>query len=189
MESVVFFWDDLWFNRVPRQSFPELFSFARNPHISVFSALSADGPSSLFHLPIAHEALQQLTLIVEDLNELQGTNDKDFWTYIWGSHHFSSSKVYKQLTGHRVIHKAFKWLWKTSCQNKHKVFYWLLLKDRLSTRELLKRRNMELPNYSCVCCALQLEESITHLFIHCPFAHDCWALLGLLVRQEIPLRL
>ena len=107
--------------------------------------------------------------------------------HTYGAHLlFSSSKAYRQLTGHRIIHNSFQWLWKTSCQNKHKVFFWLLLKDRLSTRELLKRRNMELPNYSCVCCTHQIEESTTHLFIHCDFSQDCQTKLGLMVNQVDP---
>ena len=140
----------LWLQRVPKQAFPEIFSFTRNPHISVSAVLSADGPAALFHLPISQEAFQQLHQLADDLNGLQETNEKDLWTYIWGSPFFSSSKAYKQLTGHRITHNAFLWLWRSSCQNKHKVFFWLLLKDRLSTRELLKRKNMELPNYTCL---------------------------------------
>jgi len=45
---------------------------------------------------------------------------------------------------------------------------------------------MELPNYSCVCCTQQIEESSSHLFIHYSFAHDCWAHLGLIVGQDDP---
>ena len=82
------FWDDMWLHRIPRQAFPELFSFARNPHISVSSVLDAGGPASLFHLPISQEAFQQLHQLAEDLNGLQETNDKDIWTYIWGSPFF-----------------------------------------------------------------------------------------------------
>jgi len=40
--------------------------------------LDADGPASLFHLPISQEAFQQLHHLAEDLNGLQQTNDKDF---------------------------------------------------------------------------------------------------------------
>jgi len=53
-------------------------------------------------------------------------------------------------------------------------FFLLLLKDRLSTRELLKRRNMELPSYNCVLCSEEAEESVFHLFIGCHFAISCW---------------
>ena len=54
--------------------------------------------------------------------------------------------TYKQLIGHQHVPRAFKWLCKSACQNKRKFFFWLILKDCLSTRALLKRRNMHLPN-------------------------------------------
>ena len=71
-------------------------------------------------------------------------------------------------------------------KNKHKVFFWLLLKDGLSTRALLRRRNMALPDYSCVLCTSALDETLVHLFIHCPFAQACWASLGLIVGFDDP---
>jgi hypothetical protein len=65
---------------------------------------------------------------------------------------------------------------------KKKDLFWLLLRDRLSTREILRRRNMFLEDYNCVFCAsMPVEESVTHLFLHCPFAQACWATLGLIV--------
>lgn len=33
-----------------------------------------------------------------------------------------------------AAHPAFGWLWKSWCLNKHKIFFWLLLKNRISTR-------------------------------------------------------
>jgi hypothetical protein len=45
-----------------------------------------------------------------------------------------------------------------SCQQKHKVFLWLLRQDRLNTRGLLKRKNMLLESYTCELCLLQREE-------------------------------
>ena len=89
--------------------------------------------------------------------------------------------LYVHLTGHCVTHAAFKWLWKLSCQNKHKVFFWLLLKGRLSTRELLHRRNMHIQDYSCVFCPSTTDDSLEHLFIHCSFSRACWATIGLQV--------
>lgn len=91
---------------------------------------------------------------------------------------FSSSKAYKLLKGHEEIHVAFKWLWANPCQPKHKVFFWLLLKDRLSTRNILKRRNMHLESYNRVLCLQNTEETIQHLFLQCPFAVQCWHILN-----------
>jgi hypothetical protein len=45
---------------------------------------------------------------------------------------------------------------------------------------------MELPSYSCVCCNLGLEETLVHLFLHCPFAQSCWAILGLTIGDNDP---
>ena len=67
-----------------------------------------------------------------------------------------------------------------------RFFFWLLLKDRLSTRELLRRRNMELPDYNCVHCNTPTEETLEHLFLHCPFAHNCWASINLFVGNSNP---
>jgi hypothetical protein len=38
---------------------------------------------------------------------------------------------------------------------------------------------MELQSYNCVLCHLNVEESLQHLFLDCPFAIACWNLLGL----------
>ena len=80
---------------------------------------------------------------------------------------------------------AFKWLWKSSCQNKHKVFFWLLLKDRLSTRNLLRRKTMVLDSYECEFCNSGQEETLEHLFLRCPFATACWTLIHLHVLPQI----
>lgn len=67
------------------------------------------------------------------------------------------------------------------------MFAWLILMDRLSTRELLKRKNMELQDYDCVLCTSSTEETISHLLIKCPFASSCWNWIGLQVNDQLDL--
>jgi hypothetical protein len=58
------------------------------------------------------------------------------------------------------VHPHFVWIWKSSFQPKHKFFFWLLIHDRINTRNLLKRKNMILPSYDCVfnqCCQQEEE--------------------------------
>jgi len=43
---------------------------------------------------------------------------------------------------------------------------------------------MVLPSYFCVCCNQSVEESLSHLFIHCNFAQLCWSTIGLVVGQD-----
>jgi len=52
-------------------------------------------------------------------------------------------------------------------------FFWLLLRDRLNTRNILKRKDMHLDDYNCVLCNLGCEETSFHLFFECPFSRDC----------------
>jgi len=164
------FWDDLWLNKVPRIHYPELYSFARVEDMIVHMALNAEEPEFIFHFPLSPIAAQQLVEIAESLESLPASNDTDIWTYIWGTPFFSTSKAYKHLNGHMPTHALFQKIWMSSCQAKHKVFFWLLLRDRLSTRALLRRRNMQLPSYDCACCTLDVEETLSHLFLTCPFA-------------------
>jgi hypothetical protein len=110
------------------------------------------------------------------LQFIQGLAENDHCKYIWVNGHFSVKKVYNHLIGSNEV------LWSPSCQPKHNTFYWLLLKNRLNTRGLLRRKNMVLDSYSCELCILQKEEKLSHLFFRCPFAKkNCWNLIGVQV--------
>jgi hypothetical protein len=69
----------------------------------------------------------------------------------------------------------FSWLWSSSNLGKHKFFFWLLLRDRLSTRNLLRRKNMHLDDYGCLLCSTGCEETSFHLFFVCSFTQSCWS--------------
>jgi hypothetical protein len=110
-------------------------------------------------------------------------DSNDVWSYLGGAVNFKSISAYKRLMGHSDIDPAFNWLWKSFCQPKHKVFCWLLLKDRLSTRNILRRKHMVLESFNCEICTWRTEETVEHLFWHCPFAQQCWGILNL---QTVP---
>lgn len=138
------------------------------------------GPS-LFHLPLTTEAYAQLQQLARSFQNLQLQATRDRWSYIWGSSTFSSSRAYRHLIGHRQVHRCYSWLWCSACQHKRKVFFWLLLKDMLSTMQLLRRKFMFLDEYNCVFCISAIEEDLLHPFFQCPFAITCWFSLQLQV--------
>lgn len=43
---------------------------------------------------------------------------------------------------------------------------------------------MALESYNCEICLMHVEETVDHLFWHCPFAQQCWGLLNLATIQE-----
>ena len=117
------FWDDLWLNKVPKIHYPQLYSFSKTKQISISMARNAMGPEALFNLPLSQETVIQLLGLAKNLNALPLSEDKELWSYIWGSPFFSTSKAYIHLTWHMDTHPFFRWLWKCSCQNKHQVFF------------------------------------------------------------------
>jgi hypothetical protein len=94
---------------------------------------------------------------------------------------YFSARAYRYLIGSRQIHPAFKSIWTSSCQPKHWVLFWLLLKNRLNTKNLLRRKNMNPDSFYCEMCLLQKEENLRHLFFRCPFAKNCRNQIGVTV--------
>jgi hypothetical protein len=135
------------------------------------------------NLPLSTEAFNQLQYVESIIEHFPLTDQQDIWNSIRGT--FSPSRAYKFLIGHRKVHQAYKWLWSCFCQPKHKVFFWLLLKDRLSTRDILRRKNMQLESYNCVRCSLNTEETSNHLFLSCPFAKECWNSISISFQSNI----
>lgn len=178
-------WEDLWTDQALSQKFPELLSFAKNRHITFAQMHATSQLHSLFHLPLsqqAHDQLQSLQLLRLEANN---SDQNDRWSYIWHSGAFSVKKAYSNLSGHIIIHQAYSWLWESSCQSKHKVFFWLVLKDRISTRELLRRKRMHLQSYSCVLCNASVDETLSHLLLECPFANQCWNIVNVQINANL----
>lgn len=159
-----------------------MFSFARNTNITVSTFQSQQQLHQLFHLPLSEIAFQQLQALHDIINELITIDNNDIWKAQWGN--FAAAKAYRFIMGHRQIPLPFKWLWKTFCQPKHKIFFWLLLSDRLSTKNILKRKNMHLDSYDCAMCQDSLEETMEHLFLGCPFAAACWYQIGIVIQSQ-----
>jgi hypothetical protein len=72
------------------------------------------------------------------LQSLQAVGQNDIWSYMWGNKEYSVQKAYKHFSENDYVHPTFKWIWKSSCQAKQKIFFWLLLQNRLNTRGLLQ---------------------------------------------------
>lgn len=68
-------------------------------------------------------------------------------------------------------------MWKLTLPPKVKDFSWLLICERLQTRQRLHSFFPAVPS-NCVFCN-QHEESLDHLFMHCSFSQDLWLLTGL----------
>jgi hypothetical protein len=108
--STILFWDDLWNNGIPKQQYPELFSFANDTKLSIVKVKQKEHLFQIFQLALSEQAYEQYL----DLNEIWDiiiiNNTNDRWTYIWGSDTYSTQKTYMQLIGHSNVHIVYKWL-------------------------------------------------------------------------------
>lgn len=172
------FWKDLWSNDILQESMTNLFSFASNEDISL-KAFQNQELHQNFKLPLSGGAMQQLNNLLSRLDEVSMENEPDVWHYVWNSH-YQSKKVYDLFFCHLQASPAITMIWKNKCTMKLKMFLWLLLMEKLNTREMLQRRQVNLqsgPN--CVMCTRAIVEDSSHLFFTCPFAHQCWQFLGI----------
>ena len=86
-------------------------------------------------------------------------------------------KAYNILIKGENAHPVFKKIWSVAVMLRYKIFFWLLLHDRVNTRGLLRRKSFHLPSYMCELYNDQVEESAIHLFWDCPFALRCWDMI------------
>lgn len=103
--------------------------------------------------------------MADPLDQLFDNFDK--WSYFWGNDKFSSQKVYATNFMHMQPPAYLKWIWKSSCTMKVKVFCQLLLIDRLNTRDMLDRKfcTPEGSDLTCVLCSTGERETLHHLFL------------------------
>ena len=171
--NTIMFWRDKWSTQKCQEKFPQLISFCKDEHVS-FRKFITNSIDEKFHTPLSAQAFQQLLELQQDLENHQLTDSNDSWYTIEGSDAYSSMKIYNKLKEGPSAHEIFRKIWKSNAILKFKVFFWLLLKDRLNTRNLLHRKSFHIQSYSCVLCNLDIEETSLHLFWDCPFALNCW---------------
>ena len=78
-----------------------------------------------------------------------------------------------------IVDPILKWIRQCTCTLKLKVFGWLLLMDRLNTRDMMQRRHWNVQDDTCVLCHLASHEDRVHLFFTCNFSQCVWNYLGI----------
>lgn len=87
---------------------------------------------------------------------------------------YSAASVYKMLIMAGKTHWGFMEIWSAAAPSKVKIFTFLLLKDRILTRDGLQRRGINCEEH-CVLCDERPLETVHHLFFQCQNAREVWA--------------
>lgn len=142
-----------WTRSILQEELSILFSFAKLEDISLKGFLDLNSIEQSFHTPMLVQAIQQWQILNDLVQNLDNFNDLDCWTYQWNSHQYHSKKVYDLFFAHIHPPAPLIWIWKCKCTLKLKVFLWLLLMDRLNTKELLQRKHFNTQGgIKCVTC-------------------------------------
>jgi hypothetical protein len=180
--DTVGFREDLINGHLHADLFPNLLAFAKDSCVSLSKIKNAENLLDFFRLPMSRQAYNEFLELQHYLANiaLSSENEKDSWSFIWGQQKYSSSKYYNFQFSSIQPNRTVVWIWETKCVPKIKFFAWLLLNDRLNTRNILKRRNKVLEDgYNCVLCHEEVEETLVHLFFDCPSATCRWLALGI----------
>jgi hypothetical protein len=136
----VLLWDGNWFQAFSKAPYitiisswflPHLHSSATDAHIK---AVLMPGLASLFALPLSEEACAEFLTFQDTLQAVALQTEDDSWSFFGPASKFHVSKAYKLLMGNSIIHEAFHWMWRSCCQDKHRVSYFHVLLSRVRQR-------------------------------------------------------
>lgn len=114
---------------------------------------------------------------------LNDSDDELIWR--WSPNgKYSASSIYTVMIGAGLVAWRFTGIWKFSIPPSIKIFLYLLLRDKLLTKEVMLRRQFNC-NGSCVLCDSAQLESAVHLFFQCQFAIKIWDGIAVYLGNQI----
>ncbi|XP_073351675.1 uncharacterized protein [Aegilops tauschii subsp. strangulata] len=177
----VLFWSDHWEidqSCIPLQErFPRLFSFFLQKNLSVMEVIQAGNLQQMFSLPLSELAFRefnQLSSLLSGTSFDNGCND--IWAWRHGKKAEYSAKKYYDFVHQPVIaNPILSWVWKSCCTMTIKMFAWLVIMDRVNTKDMIQRRHWRINDGpSCVLCPTGVTEDRNHLFFQCNFSMRIW---------------
>ena len=144
------------------EQYPRLLLFAKNTRASIQRYVAGRWIGKSIHLPLSQDAFEELEALQQQLTPLQPAQwEDDVWNYVWGNGSYSSKRIYKLAFSNAESHLVFRWIWKASCIPRIKYFSWLILVDRLNTKDMLQRRHCNVQDDDrYVLCPLGVTEDL-----------------------------
>lgn len=173
--SSILFWKDNWVGDSLLQLMPNIAQFVRFPDMSIKEVHEASCLEDLLLIPISQAAASELDDLRDLISQFNLTQGPDQRVFCWGNDRYAANKLYKMAFASTPAPPIFRLAWKSKITPRIKFFAWLILLDRLNTRDMLTRRHFNVqPNALCALCNQGEVETIEHLFFDCPLARRCW---------------
>lgn len=119
------------------------------------------------------------------LQLIQFNSEEDRLEWKWDKKgQYTSRSAYRILTGGGMSKCPYVRIWKGKIPPTIRIFAYLLLKGKILTRDVLRRRGLQVER-DCVMCSNCPVESGLHLFFLCPYAVEVWYHIGNSLRRHL----
>jgi hypothetical protein len=182
------FWKECWVGSVPLcPKFPRLFSISLQHEASVASIWFPNEISN-WNLVWRRRLFVWETVLLDELllflRAVTLSQEVDGWGWrpeqggeytVKSTYEVVSSLIIDRRFVTVDLEMAFKWIWKCLVPLKVSGLVWMVLHDRVPTRDNLFRRNiiMEIGECRCVFCGESIE-TVSHLFLYCRVIIQAW---------------
>jgi hypothetical protein len=175
------FWKNSWIGNGPLAvKFPILFDWALDKDVTVNKVLSSDFDALSFR----RRMMGSLQVLYDELVALCTnctlTDQEDKVNWCLGNKGFTVNSLYKKNLIDQVK-VPYRFLWKSKLPQKIKVFIWLVITNKILTKDNLKKRNWKGSSECCFCGGL---ESIDHLFFKCSIARFVWRVVQIALNLD-----
>lgn len=132
----------------------------------------------IWNLPLRRNLFDwEVPRVIEFLAHLQDSHinldleDRRVWKFSTGDK-FSVKSCYGHVVRSRMVVGPWKEIWYNGIPSKVQFFMWTAVLEKISTIDDLWWKGFYLPSI----CLLRSHdpESVSHLFIHCPFSWEIW---------------
>ena len=171
------FWEDWWCGDMAlKDAFPELFVISRDTEVSVADLMSF--PNGLLHWDfhfvrnVKDWELESLTSFMDLLYSchMEGVGEDRLSWQSRPSKGFTVKTFYHCLCPSHSGSFPWKFIWKAKVPPRIAFFSWTVALGKLLTIENLRKRNLIIVDWCCLC--KQSGESVDHLLLHCSMARE-----------------
>ncbi|XP_035836309.1 uncharacterized protein LOC110902551 [Helianthus annuus] len=177
------FWYDIWIgNTALKYRWPNLYSLEKSKLCSVFDQLRRVD-NNLRFFPEWRKGISSVAEISEMqvsylLVNVSFTGSDDTWNWKTDTRQpFSVADVKTLIKEGTEQPSNYKMKWETWVPGKVNLFVWRTEMERIPTKIVLRSRNIDMPDVTCVLCDVE-DEDVMHLFTGCGFSFGVWSAVG-----------
>jgi hypothetical protein len=178
------FWKSTWLGNQPLSiQFHVLFDLTYDKDVSVNGVFTSNFESLTFRRRIVGNLKLLYDELINYCNQVSLSDQEDKIVWTLEKKGFSVNSLYRKKMENQTL-IPYKFLWKSKWPHKIKVFFWLVVRNKILTKDNLRKRCWI---GSLNCCFYGVDESIDHLFFKCPIAQYMWRVIQIALNlRSIP---